>query len=89
VCNHTPLIGLFKVDCGEAISIPPCIECDCCDYLANSVTHWNCFAEFVFGSLHSGVSVGNRLSDEGANALGDALKDNTTLTSLSLNLGGE
>jgi hypothetical protein len=51
-----------------------------------SVTHWNCFAEFAFGSLHSGVSAVNGIGDEGAKALGDALKDNTTLTSLSLNL---
>jgi hypothetical protein len=54
-----------------------------------SVAHWNCFAEFVFGSFHSGVSVDNRIGAEGANALGDALKDNTTLTSFSLNLKGE
>jgi hypothetical protein len=47
------------------------------------------FAEFVFGSLHSGVFVGNRLGDEGAKALGDALKDNNTLTSLSLDLFSE
>jgi hypothetical protein len=47
------------------------------------------FAEFVFGSLHSGVSVENRIRDEGAKALGDVLKDNTTLTSLLLNLRGE
>jgi hypothetical protein len=54
-----------------------------------SVAHWNCFAEFVLGSLHSGVSVDNRIGAEGAKALGDALKDNTTLTSLSLVLTGE
>jgi hypothetical protein len=54
-----------------------------------SVAHWNCFAEFVFGSLHSGVSVDNRIGAEGAKALGDALKDNTTLTSLSLGLRSE
>jgi hypothetical protein len=35
------------------------------------------------------VSLGNHISAEGAKALGDALKDNTTLTSLSLGLGGE
>jgi hypothetical protein len=35
------------------------------------------------------VRVDNRIGDEGAKALGDALKDNTMLTSLSLNLGGE
>jgi hypothetical protein len=35
-----------------------------------------------------GVSVGNRISAEGAK-VGDALKDNTTLTSFSLDLGGE
>jgi hypothetical protein len=51
-----------------------------------SVAHWNWFAEFLFGSLHSGVSVVNGIGDEGANAVGDALKDNTTLSSLSLNL---
>jgi hypothetical protein len=54
-----------------------------------SVGHWNCFAEFVFGSLHSGVSVGNGIGDEGGKALGDALKGNTSLTSLSLDLQGE
>jgi hypothetical protein len=54
-----------------------------------SVAHWNCFAEFVFASLLSGVSVGNEFGDEGAKALGDALKDSTTLTSLSLDLYGE
>jgi hypothetical protein len=52
----------------------------------DSVAHWNCFAEFLFQSLHSDVSVDNGIGDEGANALGDALKDNTTLTSLSLNV---
>jgi hypothetical protein len=45
-----------------------------------------CFTEFVFGSLHSGVSLANGIGDEGAKALGDALKGNTTLTSLSLDL---
>jgi hypothetical protein len=89
VCN-APLVELFKKsDCGEARSIPPCIECACCEYLANSVAHRNWFAEFVFGSLHSGVSVGNEIGDEGAKALGDALKDNSTLTSLSLKLFSE
>jgi hypothetical protein len=53
------------------------------------VAHWNWFAEFLFGSLHSGVSVGNEIGDEGAKALSDALKDNTTLTSLSLALRSE
>jgi hypothetical protein len=50
------------------------------------VAHCNCVAEFVFGSLQSGVSVDNEIGAVGAKALGDALKDNTTLTSLSLNL---
>jgi hypothetical protein len=54
-----------------------------------SVAHCKCFAEVVFVSLPSGVSLGNRIGDEGAKALGDALKDNTTLSSLSLNLQGE
>jgi hypothetical protein len=54
-----------------------------------SVAHWNCFAEFGFGSLHLGVSVDNELGADGAKALGDSLKDNTTLTSLSLNLQRE
>jgi hypothetical protein len=35
------------------------------------------------------VSVENEIGDEGAKALGDALKGNTTLSSLSLDLGGE
>jgi hypothetical protein len=50
------------------------------------VTHRNCFAEFVFESLLSGESLGSRIGAEGAKALGEALKDNSTLTSLSLNL---
>jgi uncharacterized membrane protein len=54
-----------------------------------SVAHWNWFAEFVFGSPHSGVSVGNQIGAEGTKALDDTLKDNTTLTSLTLNLLGE
>jgi hypothetical protein len=54
-----------------------------------SVARWNWFAEFVFESLHLGVSVGNTIGDELAKALGGALKDNTTLTSLSLELCGE
>jgi hypothetical protein len=89
VCN-APLVGLFRVDCGEPRSIPPCIKCDCCaccELRVGSVAHWNCFAEFE--SLHSGVSVDNQFGAEGAKALGDALKDNTTLTSLSLDLSGE
>jgi hypothetical protein len=87
VCN-APLVGLFEVNCEEARSIPPCIECAYCDCLL-AAAHWNCVAEFVFGFLHSGVSVGNRIGSEGVKALGDALKDNTTLTSLSLHLEGE
>jgi hypothetical protein len=86
------LAGPFEVDCGKPQSILPCIECDCCEcceYLADSVAHWNWFAELVFISLHSGVPVGNRIGDEGGNALGDALKGNTSLTSLSLDLQGE
>jgi hypothetical protein len=54
-----------------------------------SVAHWNCFSEFVFGSLHSDVYVVNEIGGKGAKALGDALKDNSTLPSLSLNLAGE
>jgi hypothetical protein len=61
-------------------------QCDCCDYLAGRAAHWNCFAELVFESLHTDVSVDNQIDDEGARALGDALKDNTTLTSFSLEL---
>jgi hypothetical protein len=66
------------------------MECDCCDgcdYLADRFAILNWFTEFLF--LHSGVPIGNRIGDEGANALGDALKDTTTLTSLSLDLRGE
>jgi hypothetical protein len=55
----------------------------------DSVAHWKCFAEFVIKSLHSGVSVDNGIGAEGAKALGGALKDNTTLTSLWLDLGCE
>jgi TRAP-type C4-dicarboxylate transport system permease small subunit len=39
--------------------------------------------------LSTRVSVANILGDEGAKALGDALKDNPTLSSLSLSLQGE
>jgi hypothetical protein len=53
------------------------------------VAHWNWFAEIVFVSPPSGVSVGNRIGDEGGKVVGDALKDNTTLSSLSLNMEGE
>jgi hypothetical protein len=65
------------------------MECACCDYLADSVAHWSWFAEIVFVSLHLGVSVGNIIGDEGAKALGDALKGNSTLCLLSLYLQGE
>jgi hypothetical protein len=65
------------------------MECTCCEYLADSVAHRNWFADFVFGSLHSGVSVGNEIGDEGAKALGDALKGNATLSSLLLVFHGE
>jgi hypothetical protein len=81
-----------KSICGEARSILPCVECDCCDCcdcLADIAARLDCFAEFVLVSLHSGVLAGNRIGDEGVKALGDALKDNTTLSSLSLNLHGE
>jgi hypothetical protein len=47
------------------------------------------FAEFICESLHSGVSVDNGIVTEGAKALGDALKDTTTLSSLSLNFESE
>jgi hypothetical protein len=39
--------------------------------------------------LRSGKFGGNQIGPRGAKALGDALKDNTTLTSLSLDLSGE
>jgi hypothetical protein len=86
---NIPLVGPFEVDCGKPRPKLPYIECDCCDCLADSVAHRNCFAEVVFESLHSGVSVDNDICDEVAKALGDALKDNTTLTSLTLDLSGE
>jgi hypothetical protein len=89
---YTPLVGLFKVDCGVPRSILLCIGCNCggCyGYLADTVAHWNRFGEFVFGSLHSGASVDNEIGPEGAKTLGDALKNNTTLTSFSLNLDCE
>jgi hypothetical protein len=50
--------------------------------------HLNWFAELVFESLHTNM-LDNRIGPEGANALADALKDNTTLPSLSLSLAGE
>jgi hypothetical protein len=49
--------------------------------------HLNWFAELVFESLHTDM-LDNRIGPKGAKALGDAMKDNTTLTSLSLNLAG-
>jgi hypothetical protein len=48
----------------------------------------NWCAELVFESLHADM-LDNRIGPEGAKALGDALKDNTTLASLSLILAGE
>jgi hypothetical protein len=79
------------VDCGEARFLLPRVECDCRAYLLTALTIWDWFAEFVVGSLHSGVSVcvDNAIGPSGAKALGDALKDNSTLTSLSLYLGGQ
>jgi hypothetical protein len=53
------------------------------------VAHLNWFAELVFESLHLGVSVGSSIGQLGVKALGEALMDNTTLTSLSLSLAGE
>jgi hypothetical protein len=88
VCS-APLVGLFKVDCGEARSIPPCIEYDCCDCLLAVSPIGIVLLNSYFGSLHSGVSADNGIGAEGAKALGDALKDNTTLTSLSLSLESE
>jgi hypothetical protein len=97
VCN-APLVGLFKLDCGlwratinatsasSGNAVIVMIKGSLYDYLADSVSHWNCFSEFAFGSLHSGVSIGNRIGAEGVKALGDALKDNSTLASLSLTL---
>jgi hypothetical protein len=67
----------------------PCIVCDCCDGLADSVAHCNCLAEYGLEFIFPQVSLVNEIGDEGAKALGDALKGNTTLTSLSLNLAGE
>jgi hypothetical protein len=86
---YVTLHWLFKVDCGEARSNTTMYRVRLRRLLrlpVGSVARWNWFAEFVFGSPHSGVSVANGIGAEGANALGDALKDNTTLTSLSLNL---
>jgi hypothetical protein len=87
VCN-APLVGLFRVACGEPRSIPPCIECACCDcydcLLAASPIGTILLNSFL--DLHSGVFVDNGIGAEGEKALADALKDNTTLTSLSLNL---
>jgi hypothetical protein len=47
------------------------------------------FAEFVCVSVHTRVSVDNKIGAEGAKALGNALKDTTTLASLWLDLRGE
>jgi hypothetical protein len=84
----------WLLDCSKLIvKNHACIECDCgdCgDFLARQC----CSIEtvlliFLFGSLYLLVSVDNRLGAEGANALGDGLKGNTTLTSLRLTLQGE
>jgi hypothetical protein len=88
VCN-APLVGLFEVDCGEARSVPPCIECAYCDCLLAALPIGTGLLNSHLDLSTRGVSVGNRIGAEGAKALGDALEDNTTLTSLSLNLRGE
>jgi hypothetical protein len=91
VCN-APLVGLLKVGLWRGTIHTTMYRVRLLRLLrlpVGSVARWNCFAEFVFGSLHSGVSVVNNIGDEGAKALGDALKGNTTLTSLSLDLRGE
>jgi hypothetical protein len=56
------------------------------------VAHWNWIAELGIWISPPGrcvcvcMCVDTRIGDEGVKALGDALKDNTTLTSLSLYL---
>jgi hypothetical protein len=92
VCSQTPPVGLFKVDCGEARSTPPYIECDCCaccDFLLAASPIGTVSLKSYWGLSTRGVSVVNGIGAEGAKALGNALKDNTTMTSLSLNLGSE
>jgi hypothetical protein len=92
VCVTLHWLDCSKSDCEEARSIPPCVECarcNRCDCLLTASPIGTVFAEFVFGSLHSGVSVDNGIGAEGAKVLGDSLIHNTTLTLLSLDLSGE
>jgi hypothetical protein len=86
---NIPLVGPFEVDCGKPRSKLPYIECDCCDCLADSVAPIGTVLLNSCLNLSTRVSVGSRIGAEGAKALGDALKENTTLTSLSLDLSGE
>jgi hypothetical protein len=92
VCNQTPLVGLLQVDGGEARSIPPYIECGCCACCDCVLTASPIVTVLLNSCLNlstRGVSVDDKIGPSEAKALGDTLKDNTTLTSLSLNLGGE
>jgi hypothetical protein len=81
---------VLRVDWEEPRSIPPCIECACCDcLLAASPIGTGLLNSYLDLSTRVCAFVGNGIGAEGAKALGDALKDNTTLTSLNLALRGE
>jgi hypothetical protein len=87
VCN-TPLVGLLKVEYDPYRNVASVIVAIAGIALPTEPPRSVCtvFAEFAFGSLRSGISIGNEISAAGAKALGDALKDNSTLASLSLTL---
>jgi hypothetical protein len=59
------------------------------DYLAESFAILNWFAEYLFFSTLVCVPIGNGIGDEGAKAVGDALKYSSMLTSLSLDFQRE
>jgi hypothetical protein len=85
--TNAPLIGMLQV-WKSMISTTKCIE----RAIVVSV-RFPCCLPFTAVLLnyfsHSCVLAGNQIGDDGAKALGDALKDNTTLTSLWLSLRGE
>jgi hypothetical protein len=84
VCN-APLVGLLQVDCGEPRSTLPMYGVQ---FLQLPVKQHRQLELVLLNSYLDlstrGVSADNGIGTEGAKALGDALKDNTTLTSLSL-----
>jgi hypothetical protein len=77
---------MIRLGCGIRALWPRSRCFVCCD---RSCLRGSNFVTATFASSHvlsTWVSVENEIGSSGAQALGNALKDNTTLTSLSLNV---